>query len=76
MTILFYVKKIVFSFWSDEEVFPPSELANARTIDMSIQFTMFWMPLLVLVAWWTDKPLFLLFGEFWLSGNEKDIGIG
>jgi Ca2+:H+ antiporter len=42
---------------------PPSDLASGRTIDLSIQFTMFWMPLLVLAAWWADRPLFLLFGE-------------
>jgi Ca2+:H+ antiporter len=41
---------------------PPSELANGRTIDLSIQFTMFWMPLFILIAWWSDRPFFLLFG--------------
>lgn len=58
VTILYYVKKAIIT--SNEA--PPSELANGRTIDLSIQFTMFWMPLLILIAWWTNKPLFLLFG--------------
>lgn len=40
----------------------PPALANAEAIDMSIQFTLFWLPFLVLLGWWTDKPLHLLFG--------------
>ncbi|KAF9510865.1 hypothetical protein BS47DRAFT_1299593 [Hydnum rufescens UP504] len=43
---------------------PPKMLAQARTIDLSIQFTLFWMPFIVLLAWWDDKPLFLLFDVF------------
>jgi len=39
----------------------PSELAKARAIDLSIQFTLFWMPFLVLLAWWMDSALPLLF---------------
>lgn len=41
----------------------PESLAKGRAIDLSIQFTLFWMPFLVLLGWWTDKPLTLLFGE-------------
>jgi Ca2+/H+ antiporter len=41
---------------------PPDELAKGRGIDLSIQFTLFWMPFLVLLGWWTAKPLSLLFG--------------
>ncbi|KAJ7179439.1 hypothetical protein C8R46DRAFT_1073775 [Mycena filopes] len=43
---------------------PPSTLAEARSIDLSIQFLIFWMPLLVLIAWITHKPLSLLFDVF------------
>ncbi|KAF9505010.1 hypothetical protein BS47DRAFT_1307276 [Hydnum rufescens UP504] len=43
---------------------PPEMLAQARTIDLSIQFTLFWMPFIVLLAWWEKKPLFLLFDFF------------
>lgn len=42
---------------------PPTTLAKGEAIDLSIQFTLFWMPLLVLLGWWTNKPLTLLFGE-------------
>jgi Ca2+:H+ antiporter len=41
---------------------PPEALADAKPIDLSIQFILFWTPLLVLIGWWTDKPLPLLFG--------------
>ncbi|KAI0631675.1 hypothetical protein C8Q77DRAFT_152445 [Trametes polyzona] len=30
---------------------------------MSIQFLLCWMPVLVLSAWWTGRPLHLLFGK-------------
>ncbi|KAF8803776.1 hypothetical protein BYT27DRAFT_7109338 [Phlegmacium glaucopus] len=43
---------------------PPPSLAKAEAIDLSIQFTMFWMPFLVLLAWWTHRPLTLLFDLF------------
>ncbi|EIN04425.1 hypothetical protein PUNSTDRAFT_76298 [Punctularia strigosozonata HHB-11173 SS5] len=39
-------------------------LARGRTIDLSIQFTLFWMPFFVLLGWWTDRPLSLLFDMF------------
>ncbi|KAG6903303.1 hypothetical protein C0995_013056 [Termitomyces sp. Mi166 len=43
---------------------PPSGLAQGRSIDIGIQFLLFWMPFLVLVAWFTHKPLSLLFDIF------------
>ncbi|KAL1942228.1 hypothetical protein VTO73DRAFT_6292 [Trametes versicolor] len=43
---------------------PTSLLAHGRPIDLSIQFTLWWMPLLVLFAWWTGKPFHLLFDYF------------
>ncbi|THH13152.1 hypothetical protein EW146_g7028 [Bondarzewia mesenterica] len=43
---------------------PPESLAEAKAIDLSIQFTLFWMPFLVLVGWWSGKPLTLLFDLF------------
>ncbi|KAF7331647.1 Sodium calcium exchanger [Mycena kentingensis (nom. inval.)] len=43
---------------------PPGHLANARPIDLSIQFTLFWMPFIVLLGWWTNRPLLLLFDLF------------
>lgn len=47
-------------YWGKPQV--PSELAKARAIDLSIQFSLFWMPFFVLLAWWVNKPLHLLFG--------------
>ncbi|KAI0667441.1 hypothetical protein C8Q78DRAFT_1082163 [Trametes maxima] len=44
-----------------------SLLAHGRPIDLSIQFTLWWMPVLVLFAWWTEKPLHLLFDYFEVS---------
>lgn len=41
---------------------PPTSVAEARSIDLSIQFMLFWMPFLVLLGWWTQKPMSLLFG--------------
>ncbi|KAF5387910.1 hypothetical protein D9615_000100 [Tricholomella constricta] len=41
-----------------------TELAQGRSIDLGIQFMLFWMPLLVLLAWFSHKPLSLLFDVF------------
>ena len=54
--------------WSIVNMIPEmpwaSEFAHGRPIDLSIQFTLWWMPFLVLLGWWTDRPMHLLFGEF------------
>ena len=44
---------------------PITTLATNRAIDLSVQFTLFWMPALVLLGWWSGKPMTLLFGAFW-----------
>jgi len=43
---------------------PPTTLARGESIDLSIQFVLFWMPFFVLLAWWTGRPLTLLFDLF------------
>ncbi|KAH7888045.1 hypothetical protein F5I97DRAFT_1806544 [Phlebopus sp. FC_14] len=43
---------------------PPTTLAKAEAIDLSIQFLLLWMPFLTLLGWWTNKPLNLLFDFF------------
>jgi Ca2+:H+ antiporter len=43
---------------------PPSTLAKAEAIDLSIQFILLWMPFLTLLGWWTGKPFSLLFDFF------------
>ncbi|KAI6122783.1 hypothetical protein EV401DRAFT_2069869 [Pisolithus croceorrhizus] len=40
----------------------PTTLAKAEAIDLSIQFLLFWTPVVTLLGWWTNKPLNLLFG--------------
>lgn len=42
----------------------PISLARARAIDLSVQFSLFWMPVFTLIAWWTHKPFSLLFDLF------------
>ncbi|KZW01404.1 hypothetical protein EXIGLDRAFT_830117 [Exidia glandulosa HHB12029] len=39
----------------------PEGVASGISIDLSIQFLLVWMPIFVLVAWTTHKPLLLLF---------------
>ncbi|KAM5541652.1 hypothetical protein V8D89_004842 [Ganoderma adspersum] len=51
-----------FSMWNNPIL--TSEFAHGRPIDMSIQFTLCWTPLLVLFGWWFDKPMHLLFDYF------------
>ncbi|KIK91699.1 hypothetical protein PAXRUDRAFT_830614 [Paxillus rubicundulus Ve08.2h10] len=43
---------------------PPTTLAKAEAIDLSIQFLLLWMPLLTLIGWWTNKPFNLVFDFF------------
>ncbi len=57
VAILYFVRAAL--FLAPE---PPATLAKARAIDLSVQFTLFWMPFLVLLGWWLGKPLILLFG--------------
>jgi Ca2+:H+ antiporter len=42
----------------------PHALADAKPIDLSIQFALFWTPLFILIGWWIGKPLPLLFGAY------------
>ncbi|KAE9395767.1 hypothetical protein BT96DRAFT_942184 [Gymnopus androsaceus JB14] len=43
---------------------PPTPVAKARSIDISIQFNLFWLPLIILLGWWTNRPITLLFDAF------------
>ncbi|KAJ4472995.1 hypothetical protein J3R30DRAFT_3296562 [Lentinula aciculospora] len=42
----------------------PLILAKARSIDMAIQFNLFWVPSLVVTGWCNSKPMSLLFDRF------------
>ncbi|KAI0739626.1 hypothetical protein C8Q80DRAFT_1274684 [Daedaleopsis nitida] len=46
---------------SSEDTF---DFAHGRPIDLSIQFTLWWAPFLVLLGWWTDRPMHMLFDYF------------
>jgi Ca2+:H+ antiporter len=43
----------------------PHALADAQPIDLSIQFALFWTPVLILIGWMIGKPLPLLFGTYY-----------
>ncbi|KAM6495645.1 hypothetical protein JOM56_008351 [Amanita muscaria] len=43
---------------------PPAIQAQARAIDLSIQFLLFWMPLFVLLSWCIGRPFIILFDFF------------
>ncbi|KAG8751904.1 hypothetical protein FRC12_012210 [Ceratobasidium sp. 428] len=59
-TIMFFIRSNLLA----QNVTPPDDLAKAKSIDLSIQFTLFWIPTLVLVAWGLNEPLTLLFDHF------------
>jgi Ca2+:H+ antiporter len=60
VAIFYFVQSVIHHF--THQPAPPAVLAKARAIDLSIQFTLFWMPFLVLLGWWTGRPMHLLFG--------------
>ncbi|KAG6903304.1 hypothetical protein C0995_013057 [Termitomyces sp. Mi166 len=62
VTIVYFFRYLFKHFFKEPE--PPAELAKARAIDLSIQFTLFWMPFLVMLGWWINKPMSLLFDFF------------
>ncbi|KAI9439289.1 hypothetical protein H4582DRAFT_129082 [Lactarius indigo] len=51
-------------FRSNLEPARRESLAQARSIDVSIQFLLFWMPFVTLLGWWTNKPMSMLFDLF------------
>jgi len=42
----------------------PNTIAEGRAIDLSIQFLLFWTPVVTLLGWWLNKPVSLLFDLF------------
>ncbi|CDO68526.1 hypothetical protein BN946_scf184998.g23 [Trametes cinnabarina] len=42
----------------------PDTMARGTPIDLSIQFTLWWMPVIVLIGWWTGRPMHLLFDYY------------
>nr|GAT43042.1 sodium calcium exchanger [Mycena chlorophos] len=62
LSIVYFLRSCL--LWARGIRAPPGQLANARPIDLSIQFLHFWLPFIVLLGWWTDKPMSLLFDLF------------
>ncbi|KAH9849126.1 hypothetical protein C2E23DRAFT_888514 [Lenzites betulinus] len=60
VAILFFFQSI-YDHLTHREILVPAMLARGRAIDLSIQFTLWWMPVLVLVGWAASKPMHLLF---------------
>ncbi|KAJ3897498.1 hypothetical protein F5879DRAFT_17235 [Lentinula edodes] len=46
---------------------PPTRVAKARSIDVAIQFNLFWLPFIILLGWWSNRPMTLLFDTFEVS---------
>jgi hypothetical protein len=61
IAIVYFLCSFLQHFFSVPQ--PPDLLAEARAIDLSIQFLLFWMPLVTLLGWWLNKPMSMLFGN-------------
>jgi len=62
VAIVYFIRHLLRHYLTEPA--PPTTLARGESIDLSIQFALFWMPFLVLLAWCTGKPLTLLFDLF------------
>ncbi|KAG6866494.1 hypothetical protein C0991_003038 [Blastosporella zonata] len=62
VAIVYFIRYLFRHLFDHPE--PPAELAKARAIDRSIQFTLFWMPFIVMLGWWIGRPMSLLFDFF------------
>lgn len=69
VAIVYFLRHLLRHFF--REPAPIQTLAKGRAIDLSIQFTLFWMPFFVLLGWWTGRPMTLLFGEFRAYGGWR-----
>ncbi|KAF8639814.1 hypothetical protein AX17_001072 [Amanita inopinata Kibby_2008] len=65
VAVVYFIRHLIRHFFRGPE--PPNIVAKSRAIDLSIQFLLFWMPFFILLGWWTDKPLSLLFDFFEIS---------
>lgn len=66
VAIVYFVQNTVLHLLG-KKAMVPSLLARARAIDLSIQFTLWWMPFLVLLGWMMNRPMMLLFDFFELA---------
>lgn len=58
---MFFIRTRLRQYFKPPE--SPDLLAEALAIDMSIQFLLFWMPLVTLLGWWLNKPMSMFFGK-------------
>jgi Ca2+:H+ antiporter len=62
VAVVFFIRTHARHFYKPPEE-SPELLAEALAIDMSIQFLLFWMPLVTLLGWWVGKPMSMFFGK-------------
>ena len=62
VAIVYFARALLQALLGSKPAPPPDSVAEAKAIDLSIQFTLFWLPFLVLLGWWTGRPLTFLFG--------------
>ena len=63
IAIAYGVRKSIRVYLGLAAPIPPTTLAKGKAIDLSIQFTLFWTPFLVLLGWMVGTPMTLLFGR-------------
>ncbi|TCD70346.1 hypothetical protein EIP91_003697 [Steccherinum ochraceum] len=66
VALVFFVQSTIMHILG-KKILIPSILARARAIDLSIQFTLWWMPFLVVLGWMIGSPMILLFDFFELA---------
>ncbi|ETW78302.1 H+/Ca2+ exchanger Vxc1-like protein [Heterobasidion irregulare TC 32-1] len=64
VAIVYFARSLLQALLGSKPAPPPDSVAEAKAIDLSIQFTLFWLPFLVLLGWWTGRPLTFLFDLF------------
>jgi len=63
LSVVYFVRRQINHLRGDKTPLE-TQLAQGRSIDIGIQFMLFWMPFLMLIAWFSHKPLSLLFDVF------------
>ncbi|KAF8076061.1 hypothetical protein FPV67DRAFT_1664370 [Lyophyllum atratum] len=64
LSTVYFARRHLLKRYRGEQAHISTELAQGRSIDLGIQFMLLWLPLLVLFAWFSHKPLSLLFDMF------------
>ncbi|KAH7931353.1 hypothetical protein BV22DRAFT_1124276 [Leucogyrophana mollusca] len=64
VSVVYFARRIARQLMNTTDPEPPTTLAKAGAIDLSIQFVLLWMPIVVLLGWIAGKPFSLLFDLF------------